>query len=322
MDGTSKGCGVVQFETVSEAKHAIATMRNHPMISDTGDSMQLYVREDRQDQPASLKENDPYAPFKNQRMGGGSGVLRSERMNKKWSCADEDADNTLDHSAKEQIMAILRARDAARFRRNYEASDTMREELKKKFNVHIDDRTFLWWINNPNKPIIENRSSADAARSSAWRQIPSTPENDLCVDADLVNALLLQRDIARREKDFRTADKLLEQATNAPDGENLTLRIHDESRTWRVWASAPPPRQRTFSSRSKSDNYGDTDDKKKDEVEKTSTGTDELVMEKCIALVSKFDPEKVEEIRELLKTFPDRQETILRKLIQRYNSKM
>lgn len=121
VDGTSKGCGVVQFETVAEAQNAIAIMRNHPM---NGAEQQLYVREDVQEQQAS---GDVYASFKNQRMGGGSGVLRSERMNKKWSCADEESNAALSDTAKENIMALLRARDAARFRRNYEASDTMRE---------------------------------------------------------------------------------------------------------------------------------------------------------------------------------------------------
>jgi hypothetical protein len=268
-----------------------------------------------------MKErNDPYMAYKNQRMGGGSGLLRSERMNKKWSCADEGTNAaTLEDSTKEQIMAILRARDAARSRRNYEASDTMREELKNKYNVQIDDRTYLWWINNnPNKHST-NANSSNVVQSSSssppWRQIPSTPENDLCVNADLVNALLVQRDIARREKDFSTADRLLEQATNAPDGEALTLRIHDESRTWRVWAAIPPSR-RTFSSRSSEGEQPDEPVTHKMMKESNS------VKDECIALVSKFDPSKVEDVRGLLHEFPDRQDTILQKLQQRYSGKM
>jgi hypothetical protein len=334
VDGSSKGCGVVQYETVSEAKHAIATMRNHPMSSDTGAAVQLYVREDYQDEPAaspnsrSESRNDPYASYKNQRMGGGSGLLRSDRMNKYWSCAndgmDDDAAATLDDSTKEQIMALLRARDAARSRRNYEASDTMRAELKTKYNVHIDDRTYLWWINNSNNDNpskrVGNANSSTAAQSSSspWRQIPSTPENDLCVSADLVNALLLQRDIARREKDFRTADRLLEQAINAPDGESLTLRIHDESRTWRVWTAMPPSSRRRFSSRS------NVDEPPHDEAatQRSKMKQSNSVADQCIALVSKFDPTKVDEMRELLNKFPDRQETILQKVQQRYRGKM
>lgn len=305
VDGTSKGCGVVQFETVAEAQNAIAIMRNHPM---NGAEQQLYVREDVQEQQAS---GDVYASFKNQRMGGGSGVLRSERMNKKWSCADEESNVALSDAAKENIMALLRARDAARFRRNYEASDTMREELKKTYNVHLDDRTFLWWINfsDPNETITDKSSGKKAAKTTTmppWQQIPSTPENDLCVDANLVNALLVQRDIARREKDFSTADRLLEQATNAPDGDHLKLRIHDESRTWRIWTNDPPPR-RQFSG----------DESKKIRTNSAGTKPNDIVNQ-CIALVSKYDPEKVEQVNELLRQFPDRQETIFSKLRQRY----
>ena len=44
------------------------------------------------------------------------------------------------------------------------------------------------------------------------------------------------------EKDYYTADSLLEQATYAPNEEGFKLRIHDASRTWRVWSDEPPQR--------------------------------------------------------------------------------
>lgn len=112
----------------------------------------------------------------------------------------------------------------------------------------------------------------------------------MCVDPDLVNALLAQRDIARREKDFSTADALLEEAREAPDGD-LYLRIHDESRTWRIWTDAPP--QRPVIHR------------------KTPA-------EQCMEIVEEHAPEKIGEVKMVLEKFPGREYQVLKKLKQRY----
>ena len=306
-DGTSKECGVVQFETVSEAQNAISIMRNHPMESSVEP---LYVREDYQEERTSSQ------PHASGRMGGGSGLLKSDRMNKKWRCANDENASVMDDGTTEKVLAIIRARDAARKRRNYEASDAMRDELKTKYNVNLDDRLYLWWNHveggsvSSNLVDIKGEGSWDAPKS--WRQIPTTPENDLCVDANLVNALLTQRDIARREKDFATADRLLEQARNAPDGD-LYLRIHDESRTWRIWTDEPPPR--VVSNRQRADSVAKGQAKENSQAKNSEMN----VIDECLALVSANDPEKVEEIRELLNKFPGRQYNILSKLKQRYD---
>ena len=126
-----------------------------------------------------------------------------------------------------------------------------------------------------------------------WRQIPTTPENDACVNPELVSALLDQRDIARREKDFSTADALLEEARTAPDG-NLSLRIHDESRTWRIWTDAAPPRP-------------------------VDHPRDISPADQCIAIVEEFAPEKVDEVKQMLQSFPGREWQILKKIRQRYS---
>ena len=129
-----------------------------------------------------------------------------------------------------------------------------------------------------------------------WRQIPTTPENDACVDPDLVDGLLKQRDIARREKDFFSADALLEQARTAPDGD-LNLRIHDESRTWRVWTEAPPPKPVRHISQ---------EDARLD------------ARELCLEIVAEHDPSKKAEVTTLLTKFRGREFIILKKLKERY----
>lgn len=122
------------------------------------------------------------------------------------------------------------------------------------------------------------------------------------MNPDLVFGLLQQRDIARREKDFRTADALLEDARCAPDN-GLFLRIHDESRTWRIWTEEKP--QMAVSHR-QPENY------------RQEAMTPE---EQCIAIVTKHEPSKIADVKNLLQKFPGREYNILKKLKQNYDLK-
>jgi hypothetical protein len=171
----------------------------------------------------------------------------------------------------------------------------------------------MWWISSMDgKRVPESVASIkgegrwrDAFVSSKpWRQIPTTPESDARVDPDLINRLLSKRDAARRKKDFVTADALLEEARTAPDGD-LTLRIHDESRTWRIWTDTPPPRS--------IDRFYDEDDEYSPQ-ERAAKGP----AQECIDLVKKYAPEKVSEVEKILKAFPGREYKVLKKLKQQY----
>lgn len=285
--GESKGCGVVQFETTDMARNAIQIMRNHPL-----DGEILYVREDYQEK----RERD----YSGARTGGGGG-LRGDRLATRWRCANEDNVGEMSEEERDAVINLIKARDAARRRKNYDVSDAIREELKTKFSVHVDDRLKLWWNSVDGgrtvpETISDIKGGGRWGALKPWRQIPTTVENDACVDPDLINGLLKQRDVARREKDFETADALLEEARTAPEGD-LCLRIHDESRTWRIWTEAPPPRPVRHADGQKS------------------------AADQCLDLVSEHDPEKVAEIEILLEKFPGREWNILKKLKKRYLEK-
>ena len=212
----------------------------------------------------------------------------------KWKCANEENVGMLSESERKAIVSLIKARDDARRRRQYDASDTMRDELKMRYNVHLDDRLSMWWSaidgNQVPNSIREIKGEGKWGEQKPWRQISTTPENDACVDPDLVTGLLTQRDIARREKDFKTADVLLEQARNAPSGE-LFLRIHDESRTWRIWTNDPPP---------------------KEVIHRKGPA------EQCLEILEQYAPHKVDEMKTLLEKFPGREYSILKKLKQLY----
>jgi RNA recognition motif. (a.k.a. RRM, RBD, or RNP domain) len=283
ITGRSKGHGIVQYETTNEALNAISMMRSFPL-----DNCELYVREDVQDTGTDQ-------PWSKQGVKGPTPPS-------KWKCANaEDVQDRLGDDTIKAIQQILKARDQARRRRNYDASDAMREELRQKHNVQLDDRLTLWWVGTAPPTMVQEIKGEGrwGDRTTEWRQIPTTPEFDACVDPDLVQGLLKQRDIARLEKDFATADALLEQARQAPDGD-LYLRIHDESRTWRIWTDEPPKRP----------------------VRHESDAQEQSVSpaEQCLAICKQYAPEKTDEVKTLLAKFPGREYNILKKLKQRYIS--
>ena len=276
--GESKGHGIVQYETTEMAHTAIAIMRNYPMNGN-----KLYVREDVQEakEGAELKSRTP----------------RESRSTvpTKWTCADEENASYLSETDKTTVLSMIKARDDARRRRQFDVSDALRDELKMQFGVHLDDRLKMWWTSMDGKrvpKVLQDIKGEGRWGLKPWRQIPTTLENDACVNPELVFALLDQRDIARREKDFSTADALLEEARTSPDGD-LSLRIHDESRTWRIWTDTAPPRP-------------------------ISHQRDLSPGDQCIAIVEEFAPEKVDEVKQMLQSFPGREWQILKKLRQRY----
>jgi len=305
--GASKGCGVVQYESTEMANRAIKVMRDHPL-----EGNDLYVREDYQENRGG-KELSPSGSGR-----GSGGEKRGATPSSTWRCADEDNLSLLSDDDAVLVKNLIKARDQARRRKNYETSDSIREDLKFKYAVHLDDRMKLWWVSTDNAvptKVSEMKGDGRWGKQTPWRQIPTTPENDACVNPDLVQGLLKQRDIARMEKDFTTADLLLEEATTAPDGE-LCLRIHDESRTWRIWTAEPPRRPVSHDKyQSRSSQY---QSRSSPTAARSPTTSRMNPAEQCISLVEKHDPNKLDEVKTLLKKFPGREYNILKKLKQNY----
>mmetsp|Transcript_21198 Transcript_21198/g.52147 ORF Transcript_21198/g.52147 Transcript_21198/m.52147 type:complete len:284 (-) Transcript_21198:1768-2619(-) len=278
--GESRGHGIVQFEEPEMAENAIKIMRDYPL-----NGSDLFVREDVQENKsgASMKPKGPTPPTK-------------------WKCANEDNATYLDESETMAIRNLIKARDDARRRRKYDVSDRIRDELKETHGVFIDDRLKMWWTSVDGSKVpksIHDIKGDGRWTLQPWRQIPTTPENDACVSAELVSGLLQQRDIARREKDFRTADALLEEARTSPDGD-LNLRIHDESRTWRVWTEAPPA-------------HAMHRREERDPREMRMTAS-----EQCIQIVEEHAPHKMGEIKNVLEKFKGREFQVLKRLKNQY----
>ena len=294
--GESKGHGIVQYETTEMAQNAVRTMRDYPL-----NGKSLFVREDRQESkdPNSRLRKSP-SSFSDRQ----SNSNRRPTPPTKWKCANEDNVEHLSEGEKVAISNLISQRDSARKRKDYDVSDRLRDELKTGHGVFIDDRLKMWWTSDGNsnkvpKNISDIKGDGRWGKVKPWRQIPTTPENDSLVDPGVVEELLQERDMARRKKDFETADRFLQEARNSPNGD-LTLRIHDESRTWRIWTETRPPPvvRRTMPT---------------DPGEAKQTAVKE-----CVDIIRVHAPEKLEEIVHVLKKYRGREFQILKRLKQQY----
>ena len=306
--GKSKRCGIVQFETPSMARAAIREMRNHPM-----NGARLYVRGDVQE---SSKRDESRSGGGSRKGGdyesrksdnGGSRQMKKSAIPTEWKRAnDKDEDGGVDdwYNLKDdemrEIVDMIQKRDAQRRQNNYKMSDQLRERLKEDYGVHLDDRLKLWWTDTKHGGVpgvvSDIKGEGRWGGPKPWRQIPTNPESDALVDSGLVMRLLSKRDGARRRKDFGEADALLQKAYDSAGG-GLSLRIHDESRTWRIWTEKPPPKKDGMPSG----------------YEKLAPG------EMCIRVVEENEPDKVDEMRAMLAKFPGREWNIFKRLKGRYN---
>jgi len=310
--GKSKGCGIVQFETEEDALRARKVMRDHPMKNLDGEkSAGWYVREDVQEKRGNRRTWD--LPQR-----GAAQERRPPRKDPEWRCADEaTAIDTLTPDDLERVKQIVREREGARRDRDWDASDGMREDLRNDYKIRIDDRLKMWWVDCEDgvPQLVQDMKGSGGWGTTAkskeeWRLIPTTRDNDANVDVGRVARILADRDKARRTKHFSKADALLEEAKTSPLN-GFELRIHDDSRTFRVWTKDKP-------------NFSKIRDEKmtrrgaRQSKIQESNGNFGSDYERAIALVMKFEPQKIDEIKEILKKFPGKEKEILRKMEDRF----
>eukprot|EP00560_Eucampia_antarctica_P006233 CAMPEP_0197827374 /NCGR_PEP_ID=MMETSP1437-20131217/4162_1 /TAXON_ID=49252 ORGANISM="Eucampia antarctica, Strain CCMP1452" /NCGR_SAMPLE_ID=MMETSP1437 /ASSEMBLY_ACC=CAM_ASM_001096 /LENGTH=419 /DNA_ID=CAMNT_0043428191 /DNA_START=105 /DNA_END=1360 /DNA_ORIENTATION=+ len=294
--GAPKGCGIVQYETTEMAQRAIKIMRDNPIDEKTS----LYVRPDYQEPSSksrSLRDNNRN---NNNNINDNSKSYRPSAPST-WRCANPDlvTDNGTTTKMMEQVQRLIQERDVARRQKDYKKSDNIRQELKVNLNVQVDDRLKAWWVGNEvPESVMETKEEEGrwGKRKTLWRQIPTSPEQDANVDGKLVQQLLTERDVARKKKDFKLADELLEKAktTCYTGDDDITLLIHDDDRTFRVWTKEKP----TFSRNSYNDNEGSQSSSYSSKPEPKSA------TEQCLELIEKYNPEKKEEVTNLLERFP------------------
>lgn len=181
----------------------------------------------------------------------------------------------------------------------------MRQQLRREYTVQLDDRLHLWWWNN---------DDTDTAIAE-WRHIPT--DHDRAVDPTMIRSLLEQRDRARRRKEFAVADELLDQVVTAPSQPGLSVRVHDESRTWRLWMEASGSRRKQRQQSRYDERLSGGDHENNDSMAEIEDKDEAFARRQCLELVHAHNPNQIREVLRLLEKFPA--SSILPKLRERYD---
>jgi cysteinyl-tRNA synthetase len=120
------------------------------------------------------------------------------------------------------IQAQVEAREQARKDRNFAQADDIRDELMDDYNVMVDDKLRQWAVGGmfgnfkpsggPGDPFVR-RGGGDLSKEDEGR----------------IDAMIRQRNDAKRDKDFGKADRIRDQLRD-----DYAVRVDDRSREWMV----------------------------------------------------------------------------------------
>jgi cysteinyl-tRNA synthetase len=116
-----------------------------------------------------------------------------------------------------EIEELINQRLAARKSRNYQEADNIQNLLKERFNVEINDKKREWRIRSH-----FSKNDAGGLITMAATSLPSS-------NIDEIQALVNERDAARKRRDFQTADEIL-----ADLFETYNVQVEDKLRQWSV----------------------------------------------------------------------------------------
>jgi len=124
-----------------------------------------------------------------------------------------------------EIEALVEERARCKKERLYNKADAIRDDLMDNFGVFIDDKAREWKFNN-----AANRGRTGNGPSFPREFVPFSihPESETPEDHDAIQDMVEQRDVARSNRDYHTADEILD---------NLMAKgivVDDKQRCWSV----------------------------------------------------------------------------------------
>ena len=131
------------------------------------------------------------------RPGRERGRGRNMRDMGPWARAEDDG-TEVDEGV---ILNYLQTRDDARAGRDFATADDIRGILAEDFSIFVDDDVREWWVGEPR---AREKGQGDRG-AGPWARAPG---DEADVDEAAVLSLIAQRDAARTERDFATADEV------------------------------------------------------------------------------------------------------------------
>lgn len=129
------------------------------------------------------------------------------------------------------IEGMLEERDELRRSRDYDGADAIREELRTRFKVIIDDREKMWWVDDGSG--ARTGRGADRAQRGdrgAREQFGYERTGNMGqADTSAIEALLVKRDELRRLRDYDGADTVRDELRF-----DYNVIVDDREKSWWV----------------------------------------------------------------------------------------
>jgi len=145
---------------------------------------------------------------------GDGGSKRKDAYTRRGGGGDDLTEDDL-----ASIASMVAARAKAKRDRNYEDADELRDTLREKYNVKVDDRNKEWQI--------ETGDYAQEPRQYGERVL--TDE-----EVKIVQQKLLDRVAARRERNFAAADAIRDELASV-----YSVVINDRTISWKTASTMP-----------------------------------------------------------------------------------
>ena len=237
-DGSSKGCGIVQFETVHAAQHAIDFMKGTLL-----DGQDINIRPDFQEQSRRTAAGPNDDHFES-RGGLGrrdrrddTGASSRSRLGGFSRAAGDTAPVDIP-----LVESLLSERTELRKRRDFDGADAIREELRR-MGIGVDDKARTWVVmgrggsgapggddangRKGRAERSEDERDAQPWMSKPWTRVEGTDDGREVDEAEVL-LRLAARDDARERRDFVGADSILEELIRMGVGV-------DDARRQRCW---------------------------------------------------------------------------------------
>ena len=133
-----------------------------------------------------------------------------------------------------RVNQLLTQRNDAKRQRDFNLADQIRDQLKNTMGVEVYDKDKLWRVGG--RPGMGGSMGGGGGGFGGGGIAPYRRDDDgsvPCPDIERVTALLAQRQQAKLNRDFQTADVIRDQL------KSLNVEIDDPSRTWKMRGAGP-----------------------------------------------------------------------------------
>jgi len=174
-------------------------------------------------------------PFGDMGSGRGPGKTTGSRSDRNRDYTKSVHSPEVEGIDERLVDALVKERQKCKLMKSYGKADAIREGLRNKYNILIDDRLKEWSIggdfgeeHNAQRELSEAFKSRGYIKSAS--SSPLSPE-----DEEYITARIEERSIAKKNRDFETADYIRDELN-----EKFYVVIQDKLKQWSVGGDFGP----------------------------------------------------------------------------------